>query len=264
MDKDFIDDIFKKLKEDNYTAHDTIFPEGVTKISGARLSKFRALYVLGLPSTLESIDKGTFTSCNSLREIINHSSFDIAKYLNNKEYFFERAEKQVRIIKDISESNLKHEGDFLIYYDDRYEKTIPILVDYYGKIKEIAVPDGIMSIGDYGFINRKDLTLINLPDSLMEIGEEAFKESSIEIIDIPDQVCSIGKGAFKNAKNLKEVFIRNNLIFIDEEAFYGANIEKIFFFGTKEEWEKVLSKVGEDKIFSSNYKVLFIDDIIPD
>lgn len=68
-----------------------------------------------------------------------------------------------------------------------------------------------------------------LPKGIKEIGDEAFKESSIKHIEIQEGTERIGKRAFKGCKLLCEVELPDSLMIIDEEAFAECElIEDIY------------------------------------
>ena len=56
--------------------------------------------------------------------------------------------------------------------------------DYY-TIKNVAIGDGVTSIGDYAFYDCNYLTSITIPDSVTSIGAGAFRRCSLTSITIP-------------------------------------------------------------------------------
>ena len=80
----------------------------------------------------------------------------------------------------------------------------------YGFMQKIVVANGITRIGNYSFFmnptNNYQVNLINLPDSLVTIGNHAFcNEKKLESITIPQNVTSIGDCAFDGCATLKNV-----------------------------------------------------------
>ena len=55
--------------------------------------------------------------------------------------------------------------------------------------------------------------------NLKTIGEEAFRDSSVEDITIPDGVTQIGKYAFEYCKNIKSIIIPYSVTEIGDNAF---------------------------------------------
>ena len=110
---------------------------------------------------------------------------------------------------------------------------------------------GVKSIGDYAFINRKDLKSIRLPDSVIKIGVSAFEscdsleevylpgsieeigigafcDTALDVVDIPDNVKYIEKFTFADS-GIRHVILPKNLVSIDEEAFSNNSIRYVDF-----------------------------------
>ena len=63
------------------------------------------------------------------------------------------------------------------------------------------------------------------------------------------KVKSIGQGAFQGNKYVETVYIPANIVMIDKDAFAGCdNLTKVLYSGTKEEWEKIDIKPGNDEL----------------
>ena len=73
--------------------------------------------------------------------------------------------------------------------------------------KDLAIPDGTTSIGDYAFTGIK-INSITIPNSVTNIGIQTFyKCSGLTSITIPNSVASIGTNAFYNCLDLTSVHI---------------------------------------------------------
>lgn len=65
--------------------------------------------------------------------------------------------------------------------------------DNYGQGWDVAIPEGVTSIGRRAFQYNTSLTRISLPESLSSIEDEAFYDCrNLTSITIPDSVTSIG------------------------------------------------------------------------
>ncbi len=73
-------------------------------------------------------------------------------------------------------------------------------------IMRVVIGKGIIGIGENAFCGCKALKIINLPNSVNNIGVSAFAESGLETI-IACGVTKIGDFAFYNCKNLKKVYM---------------------------------------------------------
>ncbi len=87
-------------------------------------------------------------------------------------------------------------------------------------MKEITVPSGISSIGNYAFVGGSTFKKITIPNSVTSIGGGAFAGcSSLEELSIPNSVTSIGANAFAECSNLTQLTIPNSVTSIGANAF---------------------------------------------
>ena len=107
-------------------------------------------------------------------------------------------------------------------------------------LTEITIPQGITTIEDSTFYGCSSLTEITIPQGITSIGNFAFGGcSSLTNIIIPEGITSIKDGVFSGCKALAIIYFPKTLTSI-EGAFSGCwKLKKIYYNGTKEEWEKV-------------------------
>ena len=84
----------------------------------------------------------------------------------------------------------------------------------------LRIPQGVKRIGDRAFKDSERVEEVIIPDTVTEIGEEAFKNCSLRSIQIPDSVTKIGKDAFFLCTNLTHINIPKNLK--DLEGLYSG------------------------------------------
>lgn len=89
------------------------------------------------------------------------------------------------------------------------------------KLNTITIPGSVKSIGRGAFFANESLISITLNEGLEEIGDEAFRCTSITTAIIPNSVKKIGIQAF-SCKALQELFVPDNLRNIGDNAFAGA------------------------------------------
>ncbi|MGI6216626.1 MAG: leucine-rich repeat protein, partial [Coriobacteriales bacterium] len=118
---------------------------------------------------------------------------------------------------------------------------------YYGDLKEIVLPDGLMEIQDYAFQQMDGLETINIPDSVTKIGVYTFQSASdlksinfpkactkvpdgfiqfcdsITSVELHEDVTEIGEEAFSFCSNLTSVSLNEGLVKIGDYAFLDAS-----------------------------------------
>lgn len=107
----------------------------------------------------------------------------------------------------------------------------------------------VTSIGDYAFLNCKNLTSVLIPSSVVSIGELAFGAcSNLTGIEIPSSVTTIGSSAFAYCVNLTSVEIPASVTSMGTIVFgYCTNLISI-------------SVDGENTTYLSENGVLFNKD----
>ena len=110
--------------------------------------------------------------------------------------------------------------------DDGYA----MIEQYKGTDTELVIPSTIKGytvkyINDEAFMNRKELTSVNLPDSLEEIGYSAFKGcEKLTDVHIPDSVVTINSYAFSGC-GLTSINIPDSVKKIGNRAFGDCNLD---------------------------------------
>ncbi len=118
----------------------------------------------------------------------------------------------------------------------------PPFETYKDQIESVVIEDGITVLGKYTFYKYENLKHVTLPDTLSNIGNNAFMQSGIEEIDIPENVTTVGSSAFSGCKSLKkattsiavknmfnncsaleEVVLREGMTTIGDTAFNGCS-----------------------------------------
>lgn len=114
----------------------------------------------------------------------------------------------------------------LIHYNGEDEKvTVPeevkVVSAFYDNffVKEVTLSESVQEIGEYAFINTS-VTKITLNDNLKKIGKSAFDSClSLEEISLNESLEEIGDFAFSSCTALKEITIPKKVKFIGNGAF---------------------------------------------
>jgi len=117
----------------------------------------------------------------------------------------------------------------------------------------VTIPDGVISIGDYAFSSRTNLTNITIPNSVTSIGAYAFYDcTGLTNVIIPDGVKTIKNSAFRYCSALETVSIPASITLIDDYAFtWCESLSKVTILSAS-----VPSLgISRSSVFSSNKQV---------
>ena len=166
-------------------------PDNVTNIPNSAFYQCSGLTSIDIPNSVTSIGNDAFNGCSGLTSV--HIS-DIAAWCN------------------ISFDN----SNPLVYAHHLYLND--------EEIKDLVIPDGVTSIGNYAFSGGSGLTSVTIPNSVTSIGGLAFSGcTGLTTIDIPDGVTSIGNSAFSGCTGLTTIDIPNGVTSIGIYAFNGCS-----------------------------------------
>lgn len=148
-------------------------------------------------------------------------------------------------------------------------------------VKRVVINEGITEIGDYAFINSRNLEEVDLPTSLTRIGVLAFAYcSNLSAISIPANVTEIGQLAFRDNTSLsylifpdidtiregmfidcsalESITIPSSVTSIERQAFDCCDaLKDVYFLGTKEQWSKI--SIGRDNTDLTSATIHYID-----
>ncbi len=106
------------------------------------------------------------------------------------------------------------------------------------EIEELVIKDGLASIGDYAFVDCKNLEKFTSRcyTTLEVIGQGAF-ESCINLrkFFVPSTVVAIGPSAFKGCIKLGLFRLQKDVIYIGDDAFADCPIECTLYTGTPDQ-----------------------------
>lgn len=113
------------------------------------------------------------------------------------------------------------------------------------KIVEFEQGSKLARIGNHAFANTTSLTGVEIPESVIVIGANAFAGSGITRALVPDSVKSVGIGAFSDCAELETAVIGSRVTVVDSKAF--SNCKKLQKVVLK---SKYLSKIKWNAFFN--------------
>ena len=242
-------------------------PEGVTTI-GDRAFYENQLKNLTLPSTITSIGNEAFRNNNNLKSIIcsatipptlgdNAFSNDITpsikvpissiaayKQANGWKNFTNYYGGDV-VNNGITYRINEKEATITAAEATITEANVPSTVEFEGnqypviKINEkvfsgntnltvVTLPDGLVEIGEFAFSGCKNLESVTLSESLTTLGDYAFSScKSLKTIKIPSGVTTIPRSCFSGCSSLKSVTIPAKVKTIGGQAFYDCGLTEL-------------------------------------
>ena len=122
---------------------------------------------------------------------------------------------------DLNEIKLSDENDEYVYVDGclirRSDNTLVL------GLASAVIPETVVSIGDYAFAYRKNLSEIAIPSSVTAIGSYAFADcENLKTIEVSESVKSIQSCVFKSCVSLTKATWRT-LVSVPDSAFEGCS-----------------------------------------
>ena len=101
------------------------------------------------------------------------------------------------------------------------------------ELSEVNLKPGLERIGNRALLECEHLTAVTLPDTITEIGDQAFQGSGITALTLPEQLLTLGAYAFEGTQITGEIVIPGAVTDIGEQAFGNTGITDVFFLGTE-------------------------------
>ena len=94
-------------------------------------------------------------------------------------------------------------------------------------LSRINLPESITIIPKSLFSNCKNLWNVNIPSNVTEIGELAFAFCAMSSVTIPNKVKSIGIGAFQNCTRMESLVISSSVTTLGTSVFAGTGLTSV-------------------------------------
>ncbi len=173
-------------------------PSGLTELGAGAFCGCEHLARAVLPETLHAVGRRTFKDCAALRELVVSPA-----------------------LTDWGESALR--GCRALADGSGFVTASGILFDYVGAGGEVAVPEGVDTIGESAFCDNAAVTALRFPASLKTIGSRAFERcASLRSAPLPEGLTEIGAEAFHLCRSLTAVAIPDGCTAVEPYAFMGC------------------------------------------
>ena len=100
----------------------------------------------------------------------------------------------------------------------------------------LSIKTGTRLIADYAFLYCNGLTSVDIPNSVISIGDFAFSICALTNVDIPNSVISIGRHAFFECYYLTSVIFGNSVSKVGNSAFGSCDNLKSVHISDLESW----------------------------
>ncbi len=190
---------------DNSVVKTIELPIGVEYIGNSALNtKYDSSLNVSLPSTIKELGAGALGNFTS--PIADDNALRMIESYDNPEVKYLVSRDSSKIQSNITKDMLK--GVRCIYGSTFYRDN---------GLKSIDIPETVMDIGDSAF-SYTSLTSITLPSQLTKIKSSTFMYSTLSSIDIPNGVTTIESNAFEST-DISNVRIPDSVISIGSKAF---------------------------------------------
>ena len=244
-----------KLYLNGELIEDLVIPEDVKVIKQIAFQHADSIKSVTLNEGIEEIGEYAFSYCQNLTEInipdvpvkIRKGAFDRCAYY----------------------SDTSNWEDDTLYIDNH-------LIESAGTANEFSVKEGTVTIADYAFCDNGNsinstMNTLNLPDSLVRIGDYAFYGAfGLNVINFGSGLKYIGDYAFSATIMLGEVVLNEGLEYIGDYAFYDSEFYLLHLPSTYKEfnptsffcteWLEVITCAEDNPYFMAEDNVLFTKD----
>lgn len=108
-------------------------------------------------------------------------------------------------------------GDMADYSDSKFAPWYP----YAHEIREVELPPGILTVGDFAFYGCSNLTNIIIPEKVTEVGEYAFAQcTQLRQVHWSDGISKINEGVFQGCETLTTISFPETIKSIGDKSFY--------------------------------------------
>ena len=181
--------------------------DNTTGIEEIAFNNCRSLTSVYLPNSVKTIGSAAFYNCSSLStvrmsegiESVGENAFWGTEFLKSG-----MADEYGSVYLGKVLLYNKGSNDTVVVKDSTKIIANAAFINNY-RLREIELPEGIIEIGNNCFENCKALKKIDIKEGLKKIGANAFSQSGIAEVKLPESITEIGYGAFNNCEDLSGI-----------------------------------------------------------
>ncbi|MBQ3261657.1 MAG: S-layer homology domain-containing protein [Oscillospiraceae bacterium] len=114
-----------------------------------------------------------------------------------------------------------------LFMDEHIDQKAPVPWQAYdADLRAIVIGEGITRVGDYTFMNCRDVASVTLPSTLRSIGKYAFSYCAAEAVTLPNGLQEIGDWAYAGAK-LRQIVVPASVTKLGTGAYQGCDFAKV-------------------------------------
>lgn len=195
-------------------------PSSVTSISSYAFHDCEGLTNVTIPSHVTSIGKEAFNGCTNLANVsISESVISIGEEAFTNTPFFNNLSGLVYLGRVAYKYVGTMPADTEIVINDGTVSIGSSAFSFCTNLKNITLPESLLTIEERAFQRCTGLTTITIPDGVTSIGKFAFLDAGLTEVTIPEGVTTISASAFSKNANLKSVNLPEGVEIIDARAF---------------------------------------------
>lgn len=243
--------------------------EGISSIGANAFAGLHKLETVTLPDSMLSVSAGAFSDTPSLREVTLGPNvvpvdypFGMSAELTIRGYENTAAEDAARTAGQNFEQIgtcqwdaqgqcgdalywYYHEGSGLLRIDgdnDMWDFRTKAKTDsdhepapwtqYASSIRILSIGNGVRSIGEYAFVNMRNLNSAYLGSGLTSIGKGAFVNCGMASLTLPEGVTELAAYSVRDCYALRSICLPESLTTLERDTFYMCSTLEKLYVGT--------------------------------
>lgn len=198
-----------------------VVPNSVTNMGTYVFSNCTSLVSAALPTGMTAIPVGTFKGCTNLVDFTLPAG--VVSIGTNA--FMRTGIRTLELpagIKNLGYYSFQESALLELTVPGGAEEIPPGVLYQSAALTNLVLQEGVKHIADNICNGCTQLATVSFPDTLVDIGPQAFYNAGLQTLAIPDGVTNIGQSAFHGCAALTNVSLGNGLRDIGRFLFWGC------------------------------------------